>query len=862
MTAAELIGAAGVARLRQDLERLRAAGSDAESVARYMLHKLTGPQVAAVCRAVPAEPDLAHEITLRVPRALVVGEQLPEIVVTDENAAHSRNAPCSTRILVIANTLDDLGDTLRDVERVGAPELKGDPGAWVAAAQVGLPLPATDHPVWIAALAGLLSVEDVSLDQFAHYVQATRGRVAADGRPLVDALGWALPVLRMPRDSGRFRGIKPSDQSQTAKWRKLYQQIITKQRPLLRKQAGGRYSIDRDILIDQFAKVRENIAETAHPAVEAFIDAAPGWTPEAEALASFEWESDGIQLLFENLKPDPVNLGTQTAQFFDFHRPDALSPADREYLAGLARRRAQKDPRDEDVEFYERFRTDLSADRQLRAKWDRFIYGRGVEHQDFLIGLLLAIQKLYEQAGDFVGAKALTVRTQHRTKGQWLGINADVLTYFGVRYRGLVDLTEPHVKWDTAWLFKAEELFASIAKSRRYKRSTSTARAAIQIKFELELQIGRGATSRRVATQLVWQGRPTAIGLELPADLARVAERPFVAMSVQERSVSRKGQLQTVALGDIGSLEPAYAKDSGSLVGTTTRTPDFAKQWEAALRTAVEAGRVDAGGAEAIKTAWSRFASAYQDALRKWAANGLSAPEAVEQAEPYAELLSALVTHARGDLNRQNLWHPVLRIGVADVEGGVPAAIVAPWHPLRLAASALKMRSLAGLLAHILTAEDVNFGDTRLFFADLAQEFSHPYYPEVVVGRRAGTPLLLMVTETVNEYSLAEQPVVDTRDPRSNATNEDPSDAAKQIQTLVERYLDLQPHEHANLSLALYNCDSTGLPLATVEALSGSAKTTRFDAASSSGIMTPSSWENLTGRCLKVWIGSGCARGK
>ena len=40
MTAPELIGAAGVARLRRDLERLRAAGSDAGSVARYMLHKL------------------------------------------------------------------------------------------------------------------------------------------------------------------------------------------------------------------------------------------------------------------------------------------------------------------------------------------------------------------------------------------------------------------------------------------------------------------------------------------------------------------------------------------------------------------------------------------------------------------------------------------------------------------------------------------------------------------------------------------------------------------------------------------------------------------------------------------------------
>lgn len=820
MTALELIGAAGAARLRHDLERLRAAAGESGSVARYMLHKLTGPQVAAIGRAVVSDHDLQREVTLRVPRLLVAGQGLPEVAITDENAAHSRNAPCATSILVIANTLDDLGDTLRDVERIGAPELKGDPAVWVAAAQFGVPIPETHHLAWGAALAGLLAVEDISLDQFAQYVQATRERIVDKGSALIDALGWALPVLRMPRDSGRFRGIKPGDQLDQAKWRKLYQQLISKQRPLLRKQAGGRSVLDRELLLNQFAKVRDEIAETAHPAVEAFIEAPPGWTPASEALAAFEWESDGIYVLFEDLKTTPVNLGVQTAQFFDFHRPEALSTADREYLDGLARR-ANKDPRDEDTEFYERFRTDLNADRQLRAKWDRFIYGRGVEHHDFFIGLLLAIQKLYEQSGDLVGPKTLTIRTQHRTKGHWLGVNADVLTYFGARYRGLVELTEAHVKWDTAWLFKAQELFASIADSRRYKRSTSTARAAVQVKFELELQLGRGATARRIGTQLTWQGRPATIGLEFPADLARVADRPFVAMTVQQRSVSRKGHLQSVALADTGSLEPAFDKDAGSLVATASRSGDLSRPWLAALRVAAAEGRVSGGGLEAIETAWHRFAKAYQGALCAWKADGLAGSHALEQADAYGELLEALAAHARGDLNRRELWEPVLQIGVAEVEGGAPAAIVAPWHPLRLAASVVKMRSLAGFIAHVFSADNVNFGDTRLFFADLAEEFAHAYYPEVVVGRRAGTPVLLTVTETLNEYSLAEAPAVDARDPRSNATNEDPGDSAKQIRALVDRYLDLQPHEHANLSVALYNCDSTALPLATVSALSG-----------------------------------------
>ena len=41
----------------------------------------------------------------------------------------------------------------------------------------------------------------------------------------------------------------------------------------------------------------------------------------------------------------------------------------------------------------------------------------------------------------------------------------------------------------------------------------------------------------------------------------------------------------------------------------------------------------------------------------------------------------------------------------------------------------------------------------------------------------------------------------------------------RQILDLVQRYLALQPHESANLSLALYNCNSARLPEATVNML-------------------------------------------
>ena len=57
-----------------------------------------------------------------------------------------------------------------------------------------------------------------------------------------------------------------------------------------------------------------------------------------------------------------------------------------------------REGRDEDREFYETHREDSAQDRNLRAKWEKFVFGKAIECDDFLSGLLLAIERLYGQA--------------------------------------------------------------------------------------------------------------------------------------------------------------------------------------------------------------------------------------------------------------------------------------------------------------------------------------------------------------------------------------------------------------------------------------------------------------------------------
>lgn len=812
MKSSDLIGAAGATSIRQ---RMMAIEAD-EGVARFLLDRLTGEQVAAITAALLQDTHTEQRLKIAIPRALVDGFGLPEHVVTDERTVAVRNAECDRPALLLANTDDDQGASLQDVTLIGAKQLTEDPLPWVEAASAGLGLPDGQLGAWHAALWGLNEADDWTLHQISHYVALTRQCIDDQSKPVQEALGWALPALHLPRDSGYFLGLRDKDLDQPRRWKRLFEKLVSDRKPLLAKQRPNRQVIESDELQSQFDQVREDIPVEVHAAIETFILAPPGWTEAAEGLSAYEWEAESVLQLFSGLKLKKTTLPEETAVFFEFELPGRLSDSDSEYLR-LLKTRSLKETRDDDREFFEAHRDDLAQDKALRAKWERFIFGRPIECTDFAEGLLLVIERLFGQVNPSGGARNLTIKSSRRTPGQCLDINADVGLAFGIRYRGLPALMGAAVTWDVPHLFQYEALLERAQRRKKYRRNESVSRSSLQIKFDIILTVGSGPGAERAVVQLVWTGQPNAIGLELPKDLGRLLKRPLMRTSVARLPVSRKGALQSVSLGDIGTLQPAFGQDAGSLVPRTNAGEDVSKVFPKRLKDARQGGRVSADGEMAIRAAWTEFADAYTSALEAWQSSGYGSAVLLTQAESYGAVLRALAEHAGGDINRRDLWEPVLGLGTVVITGAAPSAIVAPWHPLRLAAGAVKMRSLAGLTNYLLSDAEVNFGDDRLFFSDLRAELAHPLYPEIAVGYDGTEPVLLAETSTINEYSLFERPV---RDPSEAGTDVDPAEASRQIRTLLERYLDLQPHEGANLSIMLYNCDAAGLPLAAVNALS------------------------------------------
>jgi S-DNA-T family DNA segregation ATPase FtsK/SpoIIIE len=811
MNALDLIGTAGAAALD---ERLQGLGVDS-GTARFMLDRLTGPQVAAIVRQLVADTSIQSRVKIAVPRALVDGQGLPETVITDERTVAWRHAECDRPALLIANTDDDQGASLHDVALIGAKELKEGSAYWVLPASDGLGLPPEHIEAWQVALMALSSVDDWPLAQLSNYVAMTRDAIDTMSLPVADALGWALPALQLPRDSGYFGSQRPKDLQQLNRWRRLYDKLITDRRPLLSKQRPNRQPIESEELRDQFETVRDEIAAELHPTIEAFIETPAGWREETERLAELEWEEDNILLVFSGLKLKKLKLPEETIQFFDYERPDRLSDADKSYLGDL-KGRSLKESREDDREFFEAHREDLAANRQLRAKWEKFVYGRPIECTDFLDGMVRSIERLFAQLGTLKMPRRIEIRSSRRTKTQWLDMNADVARAFSLKYKALLSVLPQAVSWDTPHIFEFEALLEAARKSKKFRENVSTSRANIQIKFDLTLTVGSGPTAEKNTVQLIWRGEPNAIGLALTDDLTRLEKNPFGIAEVSRMLVSKKGAMQSVSLADVGTLQPSFRQDAGSLVPRSTNVEDLGKALPRTIKAAVSGGRISPPAGADLGEAWTAFAAGYSAAIEDWRSNGMGGMPQLEQADLYGRLLDQLRISAPGDLNRRDLWEPILRIGTVQIAGSAPAAIVAPWHPMRMAATAVKMRSLCGLIDHLLKAEEVNFGDQRLFFADLRSELEHPYYPEAVPGFTGGEAVLLTETSTHNDYSLMERPV---RDPSEASTDVDPAEAAREIRGLIGRYLDLQPHERANLSIMLYNCDAAGLPLATVNAL-------------------------------------------
>lgn len=811
MTRTDLIGRVAAAQLRAEL-------GDAEAgtgIARVLIDGLNVAQTAAIASAVLADPILDARVAVKLPASLFGASGLPAEALTTLPATFYRDAACEKGAYLVTTLGGDEDQSLQDMSRLGVPELLERLTLWVAAVDADLGLTDDTRVVFERALAGLSQLRATSLDRFAGYVLRVSAACRDEGYPLINALGAALPALQLPKDPTAFTSIKERARRHTSAWQREFAGLNRRRKGLLLKETQAQLLLNEDDLRAAFVKTRVGISECYHPVIEAFISAHPGWNAEAAALAECEWEQ--IKPLFEGLTREKFNLGNETRRFFAEGEDGLLSAEDEEYLRLLSER-TPSDPRPEDVEFYDAHRDELRIDRKLKSAWDKLIYGRPRETADFLAGLAAAMETFLAQGGT---KRTLRIRCDRATKRDLRSLNADAGAYFALRYAGLQRLLGPDVVLDLGPLLDFHTLLAEWRQAKtKGVPNRSTAKAALQLKFQLDMESETATGSVQVSsTQLIWRYEPNVIASQFVDDWARLEAHPFTTGRTAREPAVAGRRAGTIDLRDLRTLVPAYDRDRGSLLAVYRKENDLALFWPVRLQNHVAEGLITPQAASTLAAAFDAFRTAFADAIRGFRTHGAGAEGLRLQAGAYATLLEQLMRLAPGDRNREALLRPLLELGTTAVDDGEPAAIVAPWHPLRLAALWRKAQLVTRIVRLAIAGGDGQGGDTRLFFRDLAADLEHPFYPEVVVswtGRKAD---LLALVDTKGDYTLHEAPVLD-RDGSADV-NDDPSAGAACVLDLVRRYIALHPHERANLSVVLFNCDSPRLPQSVVQGLGG-----------------------------------------
>ena len=784
-----------------------------ESTARYLLDCLPAEETAAIAQAILDDSEFFSKVEMKFPRRFLSDFSLPDHILTTERSTYFRNYNCPKEILLIATTGDDERQSLKDISPIGSSQLMAHPDIWVRFLGNSIGLDEKFQEWWTQALRGLLDVRSFSLERFASYLLETKKSIEEEGYSLIMSLGNALPALRAPKDTVFFKSLNEKTANHRSKWRDLYTKVIKSRACYLLKQTPSQTLLTEDSLKVSFDKVKGDIPDKYHETVLAFISADSGWNESAKKLSLCEWED--INSLFNGLKKEKYNLGQKTQEFYDDRDRELLTDSERLYLENLKKRKKLSEPQEDDEDFYENHRQELKEDCLLKTKWDQFVYGSPIEANDFLIGLTLCLESLFGQMLP-ASNKKLTIRSDKRNKNELRSININAGSYFAIRYKGLKELFGKKVIFDFGELFNFNVILDEWrSKKGKIKLNRSCAKKALQIKFFLELEViednGRETT---YAKQLIWKFNPDGVPCEMPRDWTRLLQHPLVISEASRETISGKGSLQSLDLRDSKTLHACFSQDRGSLVAVYKPAQNISRIWDENFKEVLQVESVAEEVAPKLKDLWDGFKSSYSKSLSDFVDHGISSPSLIEQCKKYSALLDYICRNAKGDTNRNKLLKPLLQIGASQITGGNPTIIITPWHPLRLFALVNKAQQISALLQSLLSKEGAYVEDSRLFFREIEKEIEHPYYPEVVLGWDDNEPYILSCTDSYLDYSLHELPLA-TED-GVNDTNENPVETAKVVLGLIKRYLSLYPHERANLSTVLFNCDSSRLPQAIV----------------------------------------------
>ncbi|WP_210093728.1 FtsK/SpoIIIE domain-containing protein [Ruegeria sp. HKCCSP346] len=818
MTRNELIAAVALKHIKTQLE------NEPEGTLRVCMLGLEPTIVRAIACAADSDADTRAVMLSKIATAFDPDNELPADLRSDESITHWRHCrlPEGKRAVLFVASQEELQRNDKSVEKITKIEtdaLRTLYETWIE--QAGLTQAHLDKLKRAHLRAALQAANETyaarTIEHFADFVLQIANATLSTGLPLQKAVDSALPALRLPSYAGQFDRVAENKRDNPSEWAKIFRRLHQKTRPLLSRESERGEPLD-ETLASNFDAVGERLSDSEKAVISAFLDSdisADGWTSIQTDLVNLDWRS--IYEVFEGLKKvDSLPLGERTIEFFEDEFDDPLNEDQRNLLGSAF----PKDPTHDLKDFFEEHQEHIARDKKLYSTWEKYIYSNPQQFDDFFVGFIATLHRLRERTGDDeITENKIVVRIpRSREKSFWRSKNAKIARYFAVRYRGIQELFGTDVSFDFG---KLNEFYFPHLDS-ELEKNTSGAREARSLKFEVELDPG----GVKAKLMFVWEMPVDALATSMADDLVRIANETgdhalLPTADITRQSISAKGQIQRIDLTDVNTIRDVCNGNDGVMVAPNSESGDRAAAFLDALddlSSVLAAPRIDA-----IRAAFLQFTEGYELAIRDWAGTngeGISSEVLLTQAQAYGELLHALHENANNDRARESLWKECMRIGTANVGSGAPAAIVLPWHPLRMAELHIKAAQVAKIVNAVLHAGEEDIFRADLLFQQKQAELLADYYPEVCIGFDDGKPTLLSLTESKFDYSLAEPPQRRASADGDDALDIEPGIAARAFSAVGEQFLKLLPHEQNNFSVVLYNAESKALPGALASELS------------------------------------------
>lgn len=803
----------------------------------FVLSGFTGGQLAEFIQAAQRTSAYWEHLRIRFPASVLRSYKIPEECLVETSAVSVRNADRQGKIVITTDSEPDVGASLSNKITIKADQLKEAdeaPVHWVHVVSevIGLTLPPEPAKQVGAMIKGLFECGRFPIGTAAKFILQV---VASynDGTPLLRAAGMHLPALDLPLFEDCFMSLGSVKSGQPSQWRKLFEDH-QKQDCYLNKRYPNGLLLDPDHLRKNLNSLRDDntavtIPEEVLDAFTAYIEA-EGTRSEATENFLFQHDWTVVRNCFDKQrKATSRSFVEKTRKILEVC---GVTPTDDDEAVLKA---LEQNPRksggatDEYREFFETYSDDISNDPKLLFDWEDFVYGQQIVCNDLFEGILDFLQRTLRLRTPGQPAWLVIQGERQQKPLHFASSNRQACEFFERHYGKLPDHSKQLIKFEKTNLpAYSSEIRPKLEGAPKTKKNGSRSNPNT-FKFQVSLFEKLSGKETRVATlPLTWNFPKDSVLAQEGADLdalCRYQKRTRTALAeglANYETVGRKGIPLMLSLQSVqGLASPPGASGRGRFIPAQTKIFSLANELTNTLDQASISKSLSEEIIQGLRNAFSNFNNVYGIAVESFFYDALERKDISGVGIAYRELLSLIQTIPHENI-RCRILRTVLRIGTVTVHesGHRPkVAIVCPWHPLRMEASAARQEQLLNAIIGLLTKEEIVFSDGSagtLFFREMREMLNYPLEPEIAVCWENMEPLTRVATQSIGAYTLHE-PV--DRGVTSRSLEDNAVESARTILGEIQEYLRLQPHERDNLSVLLYNCDSPELPSTLVESL-------------------------------------------